>query len=122
MQVILNITIDAFSYLSGGAAGPTGGQVSSNTGTQSGNTGSISSSPQNNKMTTPAVAPTVLLGTPAAGWARTVIMIEAQTNPGQSVFIRGGIDHNHRPGKSTSLPKGLHDISLQDNKKIVPLG
>lgn len=29
---------------------------------------------------------------------RTVIFIQKQTNPGQDMFIRGGIDHTVRPG------------------------
>jgi hypothetical protein len=29
---------------------------------------------------------------------RTVVFIQKQTNPGQDLFIRGGIDHTVRPG------------------------
>ncbi|XP_037799098.1 alpha-amylase-like [Penaeus monodon] len=35
-----------------------------------------------------------------SGTARTVVFIHKQTNPGQDLFIRGGIDSAHRPGCS----------------------
>ena len=34
----------------------------------------------------------------SAPWRRTVILIEKRTSPGQDLFIRGGIGHEHRPG------------------------
>lgn len=79
-------------YFIGGPSGPTGisGGGSSGTGSQS-----VTSAP-----TQPAPS----VGPAPEGWARTVIMIERQTNPGQDLFIRGGIDHSHRQG----IPYGIH--------------
>ncbi|XP_076446342.1 uncharacterized protein LOC143283850 [Babylonia areolata] len=33
-----------------------------------------------------------------SSWRRTVILVERHTNPGQNLFIRGGIGHDHRQG------------------------
>ena len=41
--------------------------------------------------------PTTTTARPPSG-NRTVIFIQKQTNPGQDMFIRGGIDHTQRPG------------------------
>ena len=43
-------------------------------------------------------APTVYTGPVPAGYARTVIIIEKQTLPGQDLFIRGGLDHATHTG------------------------
>ena len=51
--------------------------------------------------TPPTVGPTV----PALvnGTYRTVIFVYKQTNAGQDLFIRGGIDSSQRPGKKTNM-------------------
>ncbi|CAG5126335.1 unnamed protein product, partial [Candidula unifasciata] len=38
----------------------------------------------------------------SADYVRTVILIQKQTNPGQDLFIRGGIDTSHRTGCSST--------------------
>ncbi|XP_078323364.1 alpha-amylase-like [Crassostrea virginica] len=84
--VIDNSAEPIIAFIVGGPSGPTGisGGGSSGTGSQS-----VTSAP-----TQPAPS----VGPAPEGWARTVIMIERQTNPGQDLFIRGGIDHSHRQG------------------------
>ena len=39
-----------------------------------------------------------------SSWQRTVILIEKRTNPGEDLFIRGGIGHAKRAGKLCPLP------------------
>ncbi|KAH9519299.1 Alpha-amylase A type-1/2 [Bulinus truncatus] len=43
---------------------------------------------------------------------RTVIMVERQTNPGQDLFIRGGVDYTRRPGCSASLPAATNPCAI----------
>ena len=54
--------------------------------------------------------------TPDAGqWARTVVLIKAETVPGQDMFIRGGIDHDY--AKAT-----LHcDCTISNYRCAVPI-
>ncbi|KAH9519303.1 Alpha-amylase A type-1/2 [Bulinus truncatus] len=43
---------------------------------------------------------------------RTIIMVERQTNPGQDLFIRGGVDYTRRPGCSASLPAATNPCAI----------
>jgi alpha-amylase len=43
--------------------------------------------------------PTTTTRAPGEGdWQRTVVYLNFQTQPGQDLFVRGGIDHDQRPG------------------------
>lgn len=88
--LVLQQTTISFSFKTGGPTGSTGsfGGGSSGSGSQS--------------VTSVPATPVPSVGPAPEGWARTVIMIERQTMPGQDLFIRGGIDHNHRQGIGTS--------------------
>ena len=51
--------------------------------------------------TTPG--PTTPRPSPGEGYQRTVVFVEKQTNPGQDLFIRGGINHDRRQGWSLCI-------------------
>lgn len=40
---------------------------------------------------------------PMTGTQRTVVFVKKQTNPGQDMFVRGGIDAAQRPGCSSDI-------------------
>ncbi|XP_059150386.1 alpha-amylase-like [Physella acuta] len=50
---------------------------------------------------------------------RTVIMVEKQTNPGQDLFIRGGIDHTQRPGCSDSSAVASNPCNIPIKHTVV---
>ncbi|KAK3099826.1 hypothetical protein FSP39_010394 [Pinctada imbricata] len=52
---------------------------------------------------TPFNTPSPSFGPPPKSFARTVILMHAITQPGQNLFIRGGIDHSHRKGCSQDV-------------------
>nr|APU94147.1 alpha-amylase [Sinonovacula constricta] len=84
--------------------GPSTGGGGSSTGGTSG--GSVTQAPQQPVGTAPP-AP--------AGWSRTVIMIEKQTQPGQDLFIRGGLDHNRHSGCTQDASSSQCAIPMRDN-------
>jgi alpha-amylase len=56
-------------------------------------------------------------------WQRTVIFIQAQTNSGQDMFIRGGIDHNYAQsqlGVTCTEANKLCAIPIEHNNLINP--
>ncbi|XP_067663291.1 alpha-amylase-like [Haliotis asinina] len=74
----------------GGPTGSTGGGNTGGGNTGGGNTGGMTQAP---------VTPDYSTG----GWKHTVLLIQRQTIPGQDLFIRGGIDHAHMTGCSSSV-------------------
>ncbi|XP_055893860.1 alpha-amylase-like [Biomphalaria glabrata] len=85
--------------------------------TQGGNHIAVSNNPDvGNPTTGHVVANTLPPYTPSGSqnFKRTVIMIEKQTNPGQDLFIRGGIDYAHRAGCSASA-------ALSSNPCAIPI-
>ncbi|XP_055893859.1 alpha-amylase-like [Biomphalaria glabrata] len=61
-------------------------------------------SQDNVQITVPITTAKPYVPTGQEDFQRTVIIIERQTNPGQDLFIRGGVDYARRPGCSASLP------------------
>ncbi|XP_052766593.1 alpha-amylase-like [Mya arenaria] len=52
--------------------------------------------------------------TAPGGWSRTVIMVEKQTNPGQDLFIRGGLDHSRNTGCSQNAKTSACAIPIRE--------
>lgn len=55
-------------------------------------------SQDNVQITVPITTAKPYVPTGQEDFQRTVIIIERQTNPGQDLFIRGGVDYARRPG------------------------
>ncbi|KAH9509920.1 Alpha-amylase A type-1/2 [Bulinus truncatus] len=53
---------------------------------------------------------------PGPDWHRTVILVEKQTNPGQDVFIRGGIDRSRISGART-----CETYHFENNPCVIPI-
>ena len=55
--------------------------------------------PQTDEPTVPTDPPSTTTREPGEGdWRRTVIYLYGETQVGQDLFLRGGIDHDQRPG------------------------
>src|SRR5262245_33823600 len=54
------------------------------------------------------------------GWRRTVVFIQGETQPGQDMFLRGGIDHDFAAtqGKSCTAQNGLCAIPIRHRNTL----
>jgi len=64
--------------------------------------------------TTPS-GPTSAPTPPPEGYQRTVVQVMAQTMPGQDLFVRGGIDHDQRPGCTENAATSACAVSITHN-------
>ncbi|XP_071087740.1 alpha-amylase-like [Haliotis cracherodii] len=106
------------AFIVGGANGPThgngvthGSNVGGNTGTSPG----VTSGPVITDSPTTA-APLVTPDNNTGSWKRTIILVQRRTNPGQDVFLRGGIDHSHVNGCSSDVSTSPCAIPIRHTK------
>lgn len=58
---------------------------------------------------------------PMTGTQRTVVFIQKQTNPGQDLFIRGGIDSTVRPGCTEDISSACAiDFQVKYSTSVKP--
>ncbi|XP_069131143.1 alpha-amylase-like [Argopecten irradians] len=103
------------AFIVGGPDGPTETHGSSGGSSGTGTGSEVTSGPA-------VTSAPVTQGPAPTGWARTIIMVQAQTSTGQDVFIRGGIDHGHRQGCSNqassnpcAIPIKSHELGTGDH-------